>query len=441
MGYKQVTLHPIQQAAYESNLRTIICVAGIQGGKSTLGALRLSEALFTFKEPSDNFIVCAPDYKIMSQATLPVFNRYLSGFGRWDKKEMIYIMPNGRQIFFRSMVDPDSIEGITNVRFIWADELGKMKWKAWVNIMGRAAFREATICGSTTPYTLNWLFHDVYKPWADGKLLDFGIFQWKSIDNPYFPKAEYERQKTLLDERTFSRKYCGTFEKMTGLVYENFDRNLNQVAAFDWRRFRECYFVYAGVDWGYNAPMAIVVRLIAKDGSEDFQMAEFLRSYLTPEEKVLIGKEFKSRYDVELFICDNEDPGMIAAFNAGGLKAVPCTKGPGSVEHGIELHNGLIKTLTYKIIKGTCPETIDEYESYAYPDKEENNANTTDAPTPLYNHLMDANRYVTEYTETLRQNAKRQNAFKSTQTRIDRLLKTHHINMTRDSAYSWGDDG
>ena len=440
MGYKEVTLHSKQQACYESTLRTNICVAGIQGGKSTIGALKLATALFTFKEPTDNFIVCAPDYKIMSQATLPVFNRYLQGFGHWDKREMIYILGNGRQIFFRSMVDPDSIEGITNVRFIWADELGKMKWKAWVNIMGRAAFREAEICGSTTPYTLNWLYHDVYKPWTDGKLKDYGVFQWRSIDNPYFPKSEFERQKLLLDERTFQRKYCGTFEKMTGLVYENFDRALNQVDAFDWKRFRERYFVYAGVDWGYNAPMAIVVRLISKDGSEDFQIGEFLRSYLTPEEKVNIGKEYKQRYGIELFVCDNEDPGMIAAFNSAGLKAVPCHKGPGSVEHGIELHNGLIKTLQHKLFKGCCPETVDEYESYAYPEKEENNAETTDTPVGLYNHLMDATRYVTDYTDPIREAAKRQSTLKPQQTHIDKLLKTHYKNQTRDPAYAWGEE-
>jgi PBSX family phage terminase large subunit len=439
MAHKEVSLHPTQLKCYLSNLRTNICVAGIQGGKSTVGAIKLHKAVFTFKEPTDNFIVCTPDYKIMSQATLPVFNRYLAGLGTWNRQDMIFTFANGRQIFFRSMVDPDSIEGITNVRFIWADELGKMKWKAWVNIMGRAAFREAEICGSTTPYKLNWLYHDVYKPWTDGKLPDFGIFQWKSIDNPYFPKAEFNRQKALLDERTFSRKYCGTFEKMTGLVYENFDRVENQVAAFDWKRFRECYLVYCGVDWGYNAPTVMTPRLIAKDGGEDFQIGEFLRSYLTPDEKIAIGKEFKSRYDVDMFVCDNEDPSMIAAFNNAGLKAVPCVKRPGSVEHGIELHNGLIKTRRHKLFKGACPETIDEYESYAYPDKEENNAETTDTPINLYNHLMDANRYVTEYTEPLRQSARRENTFKPQQTHIDQLLKRHMRTGRRDPAYSWGD--
>jgi phage terminase large subunit len=272
-----------------------------------------------------------------------------------------------------------------------------------------------------------------------GKLKDHGIFQWKSIDNPYFPKKEFERQKALLDERTFSRKYCGTFEKMTGLVYENFDRVLNQVDVFDWKRFRDRYYVYAGVDWGYNAPMAIVVRLIAKDGGDDFQAAEFLRSYLTPDEKVHIGKEFKQNYDIDLFICDNEDPQMIAAFNSAGLKSVPCKKGPGSVEHGIELHNGLIKTLQHKLFKGVCPETIDEYESYAYPENDGNIDETNDSPVSLYNHLLDATRYVTEYTEPIRQKGKREKMFKPQALHIDELKKLHKTTGVHDPAYSWDD--
>jgi len=120
-----------------------------------------------------------------------------------------------------------SIEGITNCRFIWNDEVGQDRYQAWVNIQGRAAFKEAQIFNTTTPYALNWMYHDIYRPWTEGRLSDVDIIQWRSIDNPYFPKAEYERQKKMLDSRVFAMKYEGTFQKMAGLVYEDFDRTLN----------------------------------------------------------------------------------------------------------------------------------------------------------------------------------------------------------------------
>jgi phage terminase large subunit len=308
--------------------------------------------------------------------------------------------------------------------------VGQFKYQAWVNIQGRAAFREAPIFCTSTPYALNWMYHDIYRPFTENKLSDTQIIQWRSIDNPYFPKAEYERQKNMLDSRMFAMRYEGTFQKMAGLVYEDFDRVLNGYADFDWRRFRERYFVYAGVDWGFSNPFALVVRLISKDGSADYQLDEFMRSYMPPEECVQIAKNYRDMYGVETFYCDEEAPDYILAFNNAGLKAVPVTKGKGSVLSGIGLHNTLIKSRQHKLIIGRCRQTVDEYETYCFKEKEDNYENTDENPVDANNHLMSATRYVTMATQHIRDKAKADAVFKPPKTHIQELMKRHKQSMS-----------
>jgi PBSX family phage terminase large subunit len=340
-------------------------VSGIQGGKTTNGALWARSHLGDLSDPHDNAIIAAPDYKIFSQSTFPKFQEYFSGYGKLDKKEMAFRVNGGGTIYLRSMHDPDSCEGITNVRWIWGDEAGKMKKLAWTNLSGRSAFREAPIFLTTTPYALNWLYKDLYKPYKQGKFSDVLFVQFRSVDNPYFPKAEYERQRRLLDPRDFARKYEGKFEKMAGLVFMDFDETLNMVEPFQTNK--RDYFVGAGVDWGYTNAFAISIRAIHRtEPGRDYQLGEFYKSYMTPSEKVVIAKQFQGKYGIETFYCDNEEPAMIKEFNNAGLHAVAAPKYPGSLVDNIARHNTLIRTRDHKIFRGKCPMTEEEYETYHY---------------------------------------------------------------------------
>jgi PBSX family phage terminase large subunit len=428
IGLKSINLHAMQGKAIFSPKRIKFCISGIQGGKSLVGALWLRLTTALYKDKDDCFLVCVPTYKTWNQATSFHFNRMFNGVGTHNKQDGTFTLSKtGQKIYIRSLDNVWSIEGITNCRAIWCDEVGQFRYQAWVNVMGRAAFKEADIFNSTTPYTLNWLYHDIYRPWTEGKLKDVDIFQWRSIDNPYFPKDEYERQKAMLDARIFAMKYEGTFQKMAGLVYEDFDRVENGYDIFDWKARKDLFYVYAGVDWGYSNPFAIVVRVVRKDGQGDYQIDEFMRSYMTPDECVRVGKDFAQKYGIEMFYCDEEAPDYIAAFNKAGLKASPVKKGPGSVMAGIGLHQSLIKTRHHRVFKGMCPQTVDEYETYAFPEREGRAENQSENPIDANNHLMSATRYVTMATQWIRDKARQEAKFKPQlqNDHIAKLLKRH----------------
>ena len=73
-GFKLVKAHSEkQERAIFSEKRIVIAATGIQFGKTTIGAVRTKIAMHRFTDKSDNFIIAAPTYKILSQATLPAF--------------------------------------------------------------------------------------------------------------------------------------------------------------------------------------------------------------------------------------------------------------------------------------------------------------------------------------------------------------------------------
>lgn len=76
-------------------------------------------AMHKYTAETDAFIVAAPTYKIMQQATLPEFLKVMRGFGEYHKGDAMFKMNNGGTCYMRTATDPDSVVGITNCRSIW----------------------------------------------------------------------------------------------------------------------------------------------------------------------------------------------------------------------------------------------------------------------------------------------------------------------------------
>lgn len=397
----EMILHDKQLKAYLSEKRITLMISGIQGGKTTCGALWLRRRVSRVTDSNVNFLVTAPTVKIFNQSTEPKFHEYFGGLGKYNKSEHVFEMNRKRRIFLRSLHEPDSIEGMTNVEGIWGDELGKCNLKAWTNVEGRSAFRKAPIFGTTTPYALNWLWKDIYKPWKQGKRPDVNIIQFPSIENPHFPKEEYERQKRLLDPRVFAMKYMGQFERMAGLVYPDLDEEANFADPF--RPSQRDYYIVAGVDFGFNNPFAVSIRAIHRKEEKDYQIGEIYRTNCTPSDMVKILLAVQEKAAVETFYCDSEDPGTIADLQRAGVRAVGVKKEPGSVRNGIICHNALIRSREYKLFKGKCLHTEDEYATYHYPEDDGEEENLDEEPVNAHNHAMDANRYVTWMTKGFRE--------------------------------------
>lgn len=337
--------------------------------------------------PIDDGLITAPTHKILEQSTLPKFFEINPDLKRYHhKSDDVIILPNRGHIYIRSTENPNVIEGMT-LRWIWADEAGQMKLDAWVNFQGRLSIKQGSLMCTTTPYTLNWLYNDFYRQWKEGNK-DYLVVQFKSCDNPYFPREEYERVKATMDGRTFRRRYDGLFEKMEGLVYEDFLPELHIVEPFT-LDFKE---IICGIDWGYTHKTAIVIIGITNN-NEYYIIDEYYKSEKVTSEIIERLKYFQNKYKIRFWYPDPAEPDRLEEMRRSGLYPREVNKGKDSIIKGVDEVRTLMRENRFYIFS-TCQYTIEEMSSYHYSDKPSLIPKHDELPVNEDDDLMAALRYA-----------------------------------------------
>jgi len=327
--------------------------------------------------------------------------------GTWSKTDAEFRIHNGPTIYFRTGKDPDSIVGITNIRAVWGDEAGKFSLYFWENIQARASFKDAPILLTTSPYTLNWIYKDLIKPYKAGKFRpsDVMLIQASSNENPYFPEAVFRRKKDTMDPRRFQMIYGGEWGKMSGLVYGCFDDAANMVSK-DKLVLPPGTRYFGGIDWGFTEPFVLTVRAITPTG-QHFQVSEHYKSGLTINDIIPVCAQQATIWGIETFYCGPDQPGSILELNRYFTKAKirsSAVAAENDVRRGLDVHYELIRTGRYKIVEGTSPMTIDELETYHYPEPEDlgpDDKARDQLPVQQNDHALDSCRYLSIMTARL----------------------------------------
>ena len=379
-----------QDTALFSPKPITIVATGIQWGKTTVGALFIKRLMHKFSDPKDNFIITAPTYKIMQQATLPEFLRIMEGCGEYAKGDACYKMNNGGTCWMRTGTDANSVVGITNVRGVWGDEAGLYSLYFHENLQARASVKEAPVIYTTSPYSLNWIFSDYIRPYHKGRLpKDAMVIQARSNENPYFPEKEFQRKKETMDPRRFNMIYGGEFHKLEGLVYSCFDEDGHIIPP----RVLDHRTIYvAGVDWGYTNPACIMVLAVTPDDGV-FLVSEWYQTQKTIGEMVEAAKRLKKVFNIERFDCDPSSPANIMEFNKVKLTAIPANN---DIRAGIDSVYELIASDKFHIFEDVAPHLIDEMAMYHYPDVADITADKDvkeQVPVKQNDHACDALRY------------------------------------------------
>lgn len=376
--------------------RLVIAATGIQWGKTKSAALWLKMQMHQHTRPDDNFIITSPTYPIFKQSTLPPFLQFMKDLGKYDRKDECFRMHNGGTCWFRTGKNPDSVVGLTNVKAIVCDEAGLYSLYFWENIQGRSSFSQAPVRIVTSPYSMNWLYRDFIKPKQrdPNSLPHVEIIQAASHENPYFPRAEYDEKQRTMDSRRFNMMYGGNFDKMQGLVYDCFDEDLNQIPAFP---FPSSTKFYGGIDWGYTEPFVLVVHAIMDNGDR-YQVEEHYKSGLTLVEIGNICLKAKHKWGIKTFYADPSQPGSIEYLNRQRCTTVGANN---DIRFGIDMVYEQLKARTFKLITGSSPHTIDEFDTYHYPDPKDlkPDQSTKEAkPVGQNDHACDAIKYVVAMT-------------------------------------------
>lgn len=359
----------------------------------------LKRMIHTYADGKTNFVLAAPTYKILGQSALPYFLRVMEGLGTYNTSRAEFKLHSGGVVYARSGTEPDSVVGIPDIKAIWLDEAGKASLYFSENIRARAASKGARMLFTTSPYSLNWIYKDLIKPIKDGKITDVPLIQAASWENPYHALSDPDRlakERLRMDPRRFNMVFGGEYGRMSGLVYDCFDDSEN-IADLEKVKFPTGTRFFAGIDWGFTEPFAMVVRAVTPEGMH-YQVSEFYKSGLTINDIAMYCRQQKQVWNIECFYCGPDQPGSILELQRQGIPAVASDN---DMRRGIDLHYELIRTRKYKIIRNTSPYTLDEIDVYHYPEPKDLGPDESvkdQKPVGQNDHALDANRYLTIMT-------------------------------------------
>lgn len=214
--------------------------------------------------PGD-YLVATPTFPLLELKALPEFRRLfedLLALGRYvgsPTRAFTLSEAGQRRLFgnagrslatrvlFGYAAEPESLESAT-IKAACLDEAGQKRFKlgAWEAIQRRLSIHQGRALITTTIYNLGWLKQQVYDRWLAGDQ-DYEVVNFPSVDNPAFPREEYERARANLPRWKFDMFYRAVFARPAGLIYDAFDEKLHRCPRFaipdGWER-------YVGIDFG-----------------------------------------------------------------------------------------------------------------------------------------------------------------------------------------------
>ncbi len=368
-----------------STSRFLGVVSGVQGGKTTIGAIWLLREIQEARSAGKigDWLIAAPTNDIIQQSTLPKFKTFFpSDWGTWKEARRCFELAWGGYIYVRSTDNPDHLEGMTLLG-AWLDEAGQMKERVWINVQARLSINLGRCIMTTTPYNMGWFLREIVKKHGQGTGVE--LISWGSADNPAFSSIELDRAKLSLSDAEFKRRYLGQFVRLEGLVYPDFEPDEAIVEPFEippqWNRF-------GGMDFGFNMPTVVVC--ITEDPTN--HIFYLYKEYHRKENLLKSTADFIQNEDMKYILADPQGAQQIAELNrfyrCGNVKAAD-----NDVRVGIERIGSLLKQGRLKFFKGRCPNTLEEIEEYHWKTNDDNSS-IKDAPEKKNDHCMDALRYA-----------------------------------------------
>lgn len=266
------------------------------------------------------------------------------------------------------------------------DECGqdKVSLNSWEAILRRLSLSQGRVLGGTTPFNLGWLKTQIFDRWRAGDA-DYQVIQFKSIMNPSFPRAEYERARRTLPRWKFEMFYNGEFSRPAGMIYENFTQ-AHIMPAFPipggWPR-------YLGLDFGAVNTAKI---WIAEDPATKlfYVYREEHGGKRTTLDHVKSVKQYNEHH-LKAYGGAKSEIQQRDDYTAAGLTVMEPLIA--DVEAGIDRVAALLKARRLYVLD-TCPGLIDEFGRYA--------RELDDSGQPIDKiknkndfHHLDALRYVT----------------------------------------------
>ncbi len=396
---KYMPLHPYQKEMLHSDKRFNAAVAGTGGGKTVCGAVwcirQIERAIKQYGKCLG--MIIAPTYKVLARATIPCFVDALKGTrleGVYKPSNSYYELPNNwGRIWTQGADNEGGLEG-GQFDFVWGDEGGQFRKKVYDAIIGRTGAKEAPILITTTPYGLGALY-EWYKKFKSGDE-DYNFITFSSIENPAYPKTEFERAKRSMTPEKFRERYLGHFLRLEGLVYPKLQDSFINCTTDELLTLLSLPGKnVGGIDYGWNDPFCALAGKIPSVTSSDdkFVMGvcyvwyeRYMSETPLEDHATALPKLFGS----SILWYSEHVPENIMKLKKGGFRVKLAKK---AILPGIDVVNTRFYTGTIKIIENRCPALKAEGEIYIYEPNRDDEI-LGEKPIDKDNHAMDALRYM-----------------------------------------------
>jgi len=391
---KQATgkeVHPywFQQRALDSTARFTVLLGGTGGGKTWFSPIWIAQHVAADVAAGvgadARYLVLGPTADMVRDILVPFFVECYKGTalaGELAIQAAIYSLPSGGKIYFRSADQPLRIEG-HQFRAACVDEPSQMKALIWPVIQARTAMHRAPILFTGYPTNMGWYFHDVFQAWKRGDT-DFNVIQFKSTDNPLYPKDEFEKARQRLPEWLFKMRYLGEFTKPAGLVYPDF----NESCFVDPFEIPNDWPTYAVLD-----PGVFFFGLFAawQDGVY-YAYADYYTETVRPAQEHAQELLARKRGNLQGWIYDPARVTDVVDLEPFGIS--PLYRANNAVLPGISALTMLIKSGRFKVMRGRCANLVDQMEKYSFPTDAMSGDVRAENPIKKDDHGPDCARYL-----------------------------------------------
>jgi len=384
-------VNPSYVPFFQSKKKFVVLYGGRGSGKSYAVAQKLVLQMLLYK--NKKFFIARKTLPSLKNTCIEFLLYWMDLLQiKYDyNKADLYITTSpafgNHKILFRALDDVRKLKSLTDVDYVWVDEVDEISMQDFLDLSivlrGRelppGEFRQMIMTFNPGSYA-RWLKELFFENPRGEFKSNTDIFQYTYKDNKFLSEADKQYLENLkyIDEYLYTVYALGRWGTLRNKVYNNYEVKEFPI---NLENFDE---VISGVDFGFNSPSAFVLIGVKED-----ELYVFDEIYVTRVlNSVLIGliKEKLNKYelpDVPIY-ADTAEPDRIQEFRDADLLVYPAKK---------DIIAGINTVKTYKIyIHPQCVNFIKEIEEYKY--KEDRNGEPMEEPVGVNDHLLDALRYA-----------------------------------------------
>lgn len=397
-------LSKAQKEVFSSEARFRVLITGRRFGKTFLA---LNELAKFSRYPRKKVWYIAPTFRMCKDIMLDPLVEKMTKH-KWISKvnysDLSITLKNKSLIQLRSSDNFNSLRGV-GLDFICMDEFSDVDERAWYEVL-RPTLSDKSREGSAlflgTPRGFgNWSYNLFTRQESDK---NWESFQYTTLDGGQVSENEIEQAKNDLDDRTFKQEYMASFEKYSGQIYYNFDRQENVIDEYE----TTSNSIHIGIDFNID-PVSAVISEVKQD---NLYVYDEIVIYSSNTDELV--EEINSRYSGKHIFVYPDPASKQRKTSAGGRTDLSILKNAGynvRVRNAHPLIRDRINAVNTKLknakglrtlfIANNCKNMIKSIERQIYkegtslPDKENN-----------YDHMNDALGYLVEFLYPIKRDFK-----------------------------------